>query len=152
MISQLPTNKFVGLSREAQRKNWLGSLRKLMQKLLKRDTHPPWDAPQVPSSVTLSVFEQNRSMILSLVSRASLNREETLSEQSLKTLDNSPEGNQSQCTERSIKPFMYTSFKRTWALSSWYYSFMRSHRLRSHGLASLDLHGLKPRSFGLQEL
>ncbi len=43
------------------------------QKLVRRDTYTPADAPQVRSSVTLS-----------------LNREETLSEQSLKTPSNNP--------------------------------------------------------------
>ena len=44
------------------------------QKLVRRDTCTPMDAPQVRSSVTLS-----------------LNREETLSEQSLKTPSNNPD-------------------------------------------------------------
>ncbi|MHB8358288.1 MAG: hypothetical protein ACYDCP_02150 [Thermoplasmataceae archaeon] len=43
------------------------------QKLVGRNTYTPMDAPQVRSSVTLS-----------------LNREETLSEQSLKTPSNNP--------------------------------------------------------------
>ena len=56
------------------------------QKLDRRDTYTPTDAPQVRSSVTLS-----------------LNREETLSEQSLKTPSNNPHADlQSGMTERDL--------------------------------------------------
>ncbi len=54
------------------------------QKLDRRNTYTPTDAPQVRSSVALS-----------------LNREETLSEQSLKTPSNNPDvGNQSLKKEK----------------------------------------------------
>ena len=57
------------------------------QKLDRRDTYTPTDAPQVRSSVTLS-----------------LNREETLSEQSLKTPSNNPHVDlQSGMTGRDLK-------------------------------------------------
>ena len=56
------------------------------QKLVGRNTYTPMDAPQVRSSVTLS-----------------LNREETLSEQSLKTPSNNPHADlQSGMTERDL--------------------------------------------------
>jgi len=53
-----------------------------MQKLDRRNTYIPVSASQADSSMTLS-----------------LNREETLGEQSLKTLSNNPEVNQPQCKE-----------------------------------------------------
>ena len=57
------------------------------QKLVGRDTCTPTDAPQVRSSVTLS-----------------LNREETLSEQSLKTPSNNPDVDlQSGMTGRDLR-------------------------------------------------
>ena len=57
------------------------------QKLVRRDTCTPMDAPQVRSSVTLS-----------------LNREETLSEQSLKTPSNNPHVDlQSGMTGRNLR-------------------------------------------------
>ncbi|MHB1813101.1 MAG: hypothetical protein ACYCPR_11955 [Thermoplasmataceae archaeon] len=57
------------------------------QKLVGRDTYTPTDAPQVRSSVTLS-----------------LNREETLSEQSLKTPSNNPHVDlQSGMTGRDLR-------------------------------------------------
>ena len=57
------------------------------QKLDRRDTYTPTDAPQVRSSVTLS-----------------LNREETLSEQSLKTPSNNPDVDlQSGMTGRDLR-------------------------------------------------
>ena len=57
------------------------------QKLDRRDTYTPTDAPQVRSSVTLS-----------------LNREETLSEQSLKTPSNNPHVDlQSGMTGRDLR-------------------------------------------------
>ena len=61
-----------------------------MQQLLKRKTYTPGDASQVPCSVALS-----------------LNRDENLSEQSLKTFDNNLDGNPVQHTERPIKTFVY---------------------------------------------
>ena len=57
------------------------------QKLVGRNTYTPTDAPQVRSSVTLS-----------------LNREETLSEQSLKTPSNNPDVDlQSGMTGRDLR-------------------------------------------------
>ncbi|MBF0258586.1 MAG: hypothetical protein HQK62_07075 [Desulfamplus sp.] len=53
-----------------------------MQKLDRRNTYIPVSASQADSSMALS-----------------LNREETLGEQSLKTLSNNPEVNQPQCKE-----------------------------------------------------
>ena len=68
-----------------------------MQKLLRRrltDTPTDVQSLQVCSSVGLS-----------------LNKEETLSEQVLSTLDNSPDGVQVQHTGRSLKPLVYVLSK-----------------------------------------
>ncbi len=79
------------------------------QKLVGRNTRTPMDAPQVRSSVTLS-----------------LNREETLSEQSLKTPSNNPDvdpqGNEAWTGVERLYPsflrifFPIPSHADTWGL------------------------------------
>ena len=105
------------------------------QKLFGRDTYTPWGAPQAPCSVTLKALSDNE---------APLNREETLSEQSLKTPYNNPDVDQLQRVgdqNLRVSDTVHASFKKTWTLK-----FMIKI---NPGLASLNLQGLKSHSWFL---